>query len=68
MKESKNSILMCCKKCGIPFTEYMLCGNKESIVLQNIRQKCTRCKRVMILKKYTEGGLLQHSVNGRVEI
>lgn len=68
MKESKNSILMCCKKCGIPFTEYMLSGDKESTVLQNIRQKCTRCKRVMILKKYTEGVLLQHSLNGRVEI
>lgn len=68
MKESKNSILMCCKKCGIPFTEYMLSGDKESIVLQNIRQKCTRCKRVMILKRYTEGILLQHSLNGRVEI
>lgn len=68
MKESKNSILMCCKKCGIPFTEYMPGGKKESIVLQNIRQKCTRCKRVMILKKYTENDLMQHSVNGRLMV
>lgn len=68
MKESKKSILMCCKKCGIPFTEYMIVGNKENIVLQNIRQKCTRCKRVMILKKYTENDLMQHSVNGRFRV
>ena len=35
--------------------DYTLCQDDDRIVLQGITIKCNRCKRVMMLKKYTEG-------------
>ena len=54
-----------CKECNQRFFDYMVTGNNETIVLQGISLKCTRCKRVLVLKKYTEGILLKHSKNAK---
>ena len=37
--------------------EYFVCGDDSAVALQNIGIKCDRCKRVMILKKYSEHSL-----------
>ena len=54
-----------CKECNQRFFDYMVTGNNETIVLQGISLKCARCKRVLVLKKYTEGILLKHSKNAK---
>lgn len=54
-----------CKECNQRFFDYMVTGNNETIVLQGISLKCTRCKRVLVLKKYTEGILMKHSKNAK---
>ena len=48
--------------------DYLVTGNDEQIVLHNIIIKCNRCKRVMVLKKYTEAILKQHEKNGKFMI
>ena len=54
-----------CKECKQRFFDYMVTGNDKTIVLQGISLKCARCKRVLVLKKYTEGILLKHSKNAK---
>lgn len=53
-----------CKRCNKLMMEYFMGGDDSSVVLQNIGIKCDRCKRVMILKKYSEGMIKEHSENG----
>ena len=53
-----------CKKCNKLMMEYFMSGDDSAVVLQNIGIKCDRCKRVMILKKYSEGMMKEHSENG----
>ena len=57
-----------CKECKQRLMDYTFVGEDDRIVLQNITMKCCRCKRVLMLKKYTEGMLRQHSVNGMCRI
>lgn len=57
-----------CKACNIRLMDYLVTGNDEQIVLHNIIIKCNRCKRVMVLKKYTEAILRQHEKNGKFMI
>lgn len=57
-----------CKACNIRLMDYLVTGNDEQIVLHNIVIKCNRCKRVMVLKKYTEAILKQHEKNGKFMI
>ena len=57
-----------CKACNIRLMDYLVTGNEEQIVLHNIVIKCNRCKRVMVLKKYTEAILRQHEKNGKFMI
>ena len=51
----ENVIEIRCKKCNKLMMEYFVCGDDSAVALQNIGIKCDRCKRVMILKKYSEG-------------
>ncbi|MBO5088805.1 MAG: hypothetical protein J6C01_09025 [Lachnospiraceae bacterium] len=51
-----------CKQCKQRLMDYMVTGNDEAVVLQNITLKCWRCKRVLMLKKYTEGMIRMNSV------
>ena len=53
-----------CKECNQRFFDYMVTGNNETIVLQGISLKCTRCKRVLVLKKYTEGMIRKRADKG----
>ena len=48
--------------------EYFVCGDDSAVALQNIGIKCDRCKRVMILKKYSEGMMKEHSEDGILRI
>lgn len=57
-----------CKECNQRFFDYLVTGNDETIVLQGIMLKCSRCKRVLVLKKYTEGILRMNSVKGKYNI
>lgn len=63
-----NRIELRCKQCKQRVMDYTLTDNDAAIVLQNITIKCCRCKRVMTLKKYTEGMLRIHAVNGTYRI
>ena len=51
-----------CKKCNKLMMEYYMSGDDSAVVLQNIGIKCDRCKRVMILKKYSEGMMKEHTI------
>lgn len=57
-----------CKVCNMRLMDYLVAGNDEQIVLQNIIIKCNRCKRVLVLKKYTEAILKQHQEDGKYKI
>ena len=64
----ENVIEIRCKKCNKLMMEYFVCGDDSAVALQNIGIKCDRCKRVMILKKYSEGMMKEHSENGTFRI
>lgn len=59
-----------CKKCKKSMRVfYSVSGNKEAPVMKNITMKChtNRCYRVITLKNYTEGLLLENAdAQGRV--
>jgi uncharacterized CHY-type Zn-finger protein len=57
-----------CKQCNQRLMDYMVAGDKNTVVMQGIVIKCVRCKRVLIMKKYTEGMLLQYAQNGKIRI
>lgn len=48
--------------------DYTLCQNDEEIAIQHITIKCHRCKRVIAMKKYTEGIIRKNSENGTFRI
>ena len=57
-----------CRECNMRLMDYMVSGNDDNIVLQGIVIKCPRCKRVMILKRYTEGMLKEHTKKGKYKV
>lgn len=71
MKEEKrqNSIIeIRCRKCNKLIMKYFVCGDDSFVALQNVGIKCDRCKRVMILKKCSEGLIKNHLDNGSFKI
>lgn len=60
----ENVIEIRCKKCNKLIMEYFMSGDDNAVVAQNIGIKCDRCKRVMLLKKYSEGMMKDYSDNG----
>ena len=64
MEKEKDYIELHCKECNMRMMDYTLSYNDELVVLQGITMKCHRCKRVMMLKKYTEGILRTRARNG----
>ena len=64
----KDYIVLRCKECKQRLMDYAVVGEDDRIVLQNITLKCWRCNRILVMKKYTEGMLRQHSVNGTYRI
>lgn len=57
-----------CKVCNMRLFDYMMTGKDNTIVLQGISLKCARCKRILVLKKYTEGILKRNSDNCKYSI
>ena len=51
-------------ECNARMMDYTLCQDDDRIVLQGITIKCNRCKRVMMLKKYTEGMIRKRADKG----
>ena len=48
-----------CKKCKCSMhMSYTTCGNNDTPVLTGIRMKCHRCKKVSVLKNFTEGRII----------
>ena len=55
MEKNWSTVQLHCRECNARMMDYTLCQDDDRIVLQGITIKCNRCKRVMMLKKYTEG-------------
>lgn len=56
-----------CRKCKKSLRmSYIITGNEDAYVLENIVVKCHHCKRALVLKKYTEAMLIKNSVDGKV--
>ena len=54
-----------CEQCNKLLMNYYESGYDSIIVFQGIAIKCSRCKRIMNLKKYTEG-MIKHNLDGSV--
>lgn len=58
-----------CKKCKKSLKAgHLLTGCNDTPVLPNTFMKCHHCKRVIILKKWTEGMLIERSEGGIARI
>lgn len=68
MEKEKNYIELHCRQCNQRLMDYILCYKDETTVLQGITLKCTRCKQVLMVKKYTEGILREYARNGVFKI
>ena len=64
LEKNRNYIELRCKQCKQYIMDYTLSQNDEEIAVQHITIKCHRCKRVIAMKKYTEGIIRKHSENG----
>ena len=51
---STDTIELRCNKCNMKIMEYKLQHDDKACALNGISLKCTRCKRIMILMRYTE--------------
>lgn len=65
---NKDVIEIRCRQCKKLMMNYHMCGDDSAVALQGIGVKCDRCKRVMILKKYTEGMLISRLIDGAFRI
>ncbi len=57
-----------CKACNMRLMDYFVTGDDTTIALQGIEIKCTRCKRVVVLKKYTEGLMKINASGNKLKI
>lgn len=63
-----DTIELRCKKCNMKIMEYKLQHDDKACALNGISLKCTRCKRIMILMRYTEAIIREGSAvaDGRI--
>lgn len=62
-------IIFHCKNCKKSLhMSYILTGDEGTPVLPSVSIKCTCCKRVLQLKKYTEKKLVEHAAGDRFYI
>ena len=61
MDSGENRIVIRCKKCNQRMVDY-IAGDVS------IEMKCCRCKRVMVMKNYTESFLRVRAKNGEIKI
>ena len=59
MEKNWSTVQLHCRECNARMMDYTLCQD-----LQGITIKCSRCKRVMMLKKYTEGMIRKRADKG----
>lgn len=64
----KNTIELRCSKCNMKIMDYMIQHDETACALNGVSLKCSRCKRVMTLMKYTEAIIIQNTViaNGKM--
>lgn len=61
-----DKIIFRCKthNCDHRFMDYYITGKDVDLHLEAFELKCTKCKRVLRLKKYTENMIIANSKNG----
>ena len=64
MEKNWSTVQLHCRECNARMMDNTLCQDDDRIVLQGITIKCNRCKRVMMLKKYTEGMIRKRADKG----
>ena len=58
-----------CMKCNQKLMEYIFVDDDDNIVLGNgLSIACHRCKRVVVLKKYTQSMIKNRTENGNFRI
>ena len=64
----KDTIELRCSKCNMKIMDYMIQHDETVCALNGVSLKCSRCKRVMTLVKYTEAIITQNTViaNGKI--
>ena len=68
MKEYE-TVDLYCKHCRKSLKiSYIVTGRNDAPVLPNIMIKCQHCKRVMVLKNYTEEKFMKHVIDGKIYI
>ena len=68
MEKNWSTVQLHCRECNARMMDYTLCQDDDLIVLQGITIKCSRCKRVMMLNKYTEGMIRKRADKGMLRI
>lgn len=67
--KDNNKIDFRCTRCNQKLMEYTLQNEAENIVLaKGVSMCCHRCKRIFILKKYTEAMVMAKAINGAMKI
>ena len=57
-----DTIELRCSKCNMKLMDYMIQNDDTACALNGVSLKCSRCKRVIMLMKYTEAVIRQGSV------
>ena len=68
-KDGFNEIIeLRCSKCNMKIMDYMIQHEDTACALNGVSLKCSRCKRVITLMKYTEAIIKRGSViaNGKL--
>lgn len=69
MKNELSKIDIRCNRCNQKLMEYKLQDNNDNVVLScGISISCHRCKRVAVLKKYTQGMIKERLVGNSFRI
>lgn len=68
VKNIEDTIELRCNKCNMKLMDYMVQNDDTACALNGVCLKCSRCKRVMRLMKYTEAIIRHGSViaNGKM--
>ena len=57
-----DTIELRCSKCNMKLMDYMVQNDDTACALNGVSLKCSRCKRVIMLMKYTEAVIRRGSV------
>ena len=67
-KYDEETIALRCSKCNMKLMDYMIQNDNTACALNGVCLKCSRCKRAIMLMKYTEAIIRHGSViaNGKM--